>query len=118
VCVWNPGTPIAIPSLDSLFILTILGALVRLPVYPGNASSETPVTSHPRLFLRSEDVPRLRQWATASNPLYHNGLKAVAAEAKASMDAGTIPSADSGGVLVFGPGVRPQTRLSLPLLTR
>jgi hypothetical protein len=29
-----------------------------------------PVTSHPRLWITTNDLPRLRSWATATNPVY------------------------------------------------
>src|ERR1700729_171451 len=34
-----------------------------------------PVTGHPRLWIRQADVARLQGWATASNPMYVNGLQ-------------------------------------------
>ncbi|HEY1011758.1 MAG TPA: hypothetical protein VGE07_03580 [Herpetosiphonaceae bacterium] len=55
-----------------------------------------PVTSHPRLFIRGDDLPRLRQWAVAGNPIYQDGLLAFVSEAKADMDAGRIPQEDGG----------------------
>jgi hypothetical protein len=33
-----------------------------------------PVTNHPRLWLTQDDLPRLRSWAVASNPMYSQGL--------------------------------------------
>ncbi|MBN1667998.1 MAG: hypothetical protein JW862_12960, partial [Anaerolineales bacterium] len=57
-----------------------------------------PVTGHPRLWLRAEDLPRLRSWATASNPLYADGLAPLAEQAKADMDAGHVPDEDGGSV--------------------
>jgi len=36
-----------------------------------------PVSSHPRLWITPSDVPRLRSWATSSNPVYQNGLLPV-----------------------------------------
>jgi len=56
-----------------------------------------PATDHPRLWIRSQDVSRLRSWATASNPLYQGGLAVLAAEAKVDMDAGHVPGDDTGG---------------------
>ena len=43
-------------------------------VIPDDKCDETgpepvPVTMHPRLFLTAADVPRLRSWAVASNPI-------------------------------------------------
>jgi hypothetical protein len=64
----------------------------------------TPVTTHPRLFLNASDIPRLRSWAVASNPLWSNGLAKLAQKARANMDAGKIPNDDTGvagGYAVF-----------------
>ena len=33
-----------------------------------------PVTSHPHLWITTNDVPRLRQWAIGSNPIYQQGF--------------------------------------------
>lgn len=55
-----------------------------------------PATDHPRLWVRSSDLPRLRSWAVAGNPLYENGLASLAAQAKADMDAGLVDG-DEGG---------------------
>lgn len=37
-------------------------------------ASSGPITSHPRLWLTQNDIPRLRSWAVASNPMYQNGM--------------------------------------------
>lgn len=55
-----------------------------------------PVTGHPRLWIRAEDLPRLRSWAADSNPVYRDGLAFLAAQAKADMDAGHLPAEDDG----------------------
>ncbi len=69
-----PGTPAAVPTTG--------------PVVP--------VTSHPRLWLTSADLPRLRSWAVTNNPLFQNGLAVAAANAKADMDANRVPAQDNG----------------------
>jgi hypothetical protein len=71
----------------------------------GTASAETTVIvnpapapealDHPRLWIRSTDVPRLRAWAVASNPMWVQ-LQRLAATAKADMDAGRVPGQDPG----------------------
>ena len=33
-----------------------------------------PVTTHPRLWITVNDLPRLRSWATAGNPVYQQGI--------------------------------------------
>ncbi len=50
------------------------------PVPPG--TPPVPVTGHPSLWLTANDIPRLRSWAVASNPIYQDGLKIVAERAK------------------------------------
>ncbi len=59
--------------------------------------AQAPVTTHPRLWFRADDLPRLRLWAVASNPVFRDGLAPLAARAKEEMDAGTVPRADLGG---------------------
>jgi hypothetical protein len=53
-------------------------------------------TGHPRLWLTDADLPRLRSWATPSNPLFENGLKPLLERAKADMDRGDVPQRDCG----------------------
>jgi hypothetical protein len=38
-------------------------------------SEAAPVTGHPRIWVTAADLPRLRSWATASNPMYAKGLQ-------------------------------------------
>lgn len=54
------------------------------------------LTSHPRLWLSAADVPRLRSWAVASNPLYSQGIQLAAVRAKEAMDRGDVPQRDCG----------------------
>lgn len=51
---------------------------------------------HPRLFVKATDLDRLRSWATPANPVWADGLSALATRAKATMDAGTVPAQDEG----------------------
>ena len=64
----------------------------------GQSAAPTPVAGHPRLWVTGDDLPRLRGWATAANPLWQGGILPVADELKAQMDAGTIPGTDDGGL--------------------
>lgn len=34
-----------------------------------------PATTHPRIWITADDLPRLRSWAVPSNPLYAQGIK-------------------------------------------
>ncbi len=42
--------------------------------YSAIAPVPFPVTTHPRLWITTSDLPRLRGWATASNPIYAQGM--------------------------------------------
>jgi hypothetical protein len=51
---------------------------------------------HPHLWITVQDIPRLRAWASESNPLYSDGLDLLASHARAWMDEGIIPAQDTG----------------------
>ncbi|MBI2567098.1 MAG: M48 family metallopeptidase [Candidatus Schekmanbacteria bacterium] len=53
--------------------------------------SAAPVTGHPRLWVRAEDLPRLRAWATAANPMYQNALLPALQEAINTYDTRFFP---------------------------
>ncbi|MBP7964758.1 MAG: hypothetical protein KBG20_07315 [Caldilineaceae bacterium] len=53
---------------------------------------------HPRLWITTADLPRLRAWANASNPLYRDGLALLAERAKQEMDEKRVPDEDCGNV--------------------
>jgi hypothetical protein len=55
-----------------------------LVAFPAHAN---PAPDHPRLWLNSSDLPRLRSWATSANPMYKDGLLVAANAAKAYTDA-------------------------------
>ncbi|KQV49505.1 hypothetical protein ASC95_18095 [Pelomonas sp. Root1217] len=65
------------------------------------ASNSTPVSGHPRLWLRQDDLARLRSWATASNPMFgtanSGGLMQLATTAANRVENGTVPGQDNGG---------------------
>ncbi len=54
------------------------------------------VTGHPRLWVRAEDLPRLRALANGCNPYYRDGLAVLAETAKQNMDSGNVPGQDTG----------------------
>ncbi len=62
-----------------------------------SAARAAPLADHPRLWVRASDLPRLRSWARDSNPVYHDGLAALAARAVKDMDGGSVPAKDGGG---------------------
>lgn len=63
----------------------------------GSHQARVVATDHPRLWIRKSDLPRLRGWAVASNPVFAQGVGALAAAGKSLMDKGTIPNSDGGG---------------------
>ena len=69
---------------------------------PGSPILATPqqqaISGHPRLWVRAQDLPRLRTWAVNGNPLYRDGLAVLAANAKTAMDNNQVPDTDSGGI--------------------
>lgn len=71
-----------------------LGADAELPAAPAPRAAP-PLTTHPRLWLRADDLPRLRSWATASNPAWSQGLAPLAVRVKADIDAGLVPGDDA-----------------------
>jgi hypothetical protein len=58
----------------------------RLPWLPA-ATPKTVLTTHPRLWLTSADLPRLKSWAVSTNPMYQRGLKATLNLAEADVNA-------------------------------
>jgi hypothetical protein len=73
--------------------------------FPSAGPTPTPVvrgpvsaaTGHPRLWIREEDLPRLRAWATDSNPMWSQALLPRTEEAKAAKEAGNL-AADDGSI--------------------
>ncbi len=65
---------------------------------PAAVASPALAAGHPRLWVRAADLPRLRSWAVPENPVYQQGLKALAERASAEMDAGNLPSGDGGDI--------------------
>jgi len=68
------------------------------PRTPAAAAGKQAAGDHPRLWLTAADLPRLRAWATESNPLYRDGLALLAERAKQEMDEGRVPDQDCGNV--------------------
>jgi hypothetical protein len=53
------------------------------------------LTSHPRLWIRGVDLPRLRSWAVSTNPMWRD-LQNVANLMKSQMIQGIVPQQDDG----------------------
>jgi hypothetical protein len=82
----------------SVFVVLLVGlpAGLRPAIAEVPYAQTVPVTSHPRLWITADDLPRLRSWATDANPMWHDGVAVLAEEATSEMDAGTVPGEDSG----------------------
>lgn len=68
------------------------------PRTPAAPTGSQAAASHPRLWLTAADLPRLRAWASDSNPLYRDGLALLAQRAVQDMDEGRVPDQDCGDV--------------------
>ncbi|MCE9579399.1 MAG: hypothetical protein K8W52_40125 [Deltaproteobacteria bacterium] len=67
-----------------------------------NPEPGTEATDHPRLWIRSADLPRLRGWAVAQNPTWLD-LQRLATRAKDDMDAGHVAEDDGSAHYVSYP---------------
>ena len=76
--------------------LLFAAAVAVLAAWPALAQSPEPVTSHPRLWLTAEDLPRYRSWATDANPLWRDGFWPLVERMTADMDSGVVPGEDPG----------------------
>ncbi len=56
------------------------GATTVTANYSAVAPVPFPVTSHPRLWVTTGDLPKLQSWATASNPIYAQGMAPMLAQ--------------------------------------
>jgi hypothetical protein len=76
-------------SLAAL-VLGAASVLLSGAIGPGCAGDETtdcgnsicPTTGHPRLWLKSADLPRLQGWAKKDNPIWEEGMVPMLAEAE------------------------------------
>lgn len=88
--------PALTPPTPSATLATALPSSPVVTSAPAQPARPAALTSHPRLWLKATDLPRLRSWAVDTNPLYKNGLLALATQAKAEMDGGKVPKDDPG----------------------
>ena len=80
----SPAT--VVPGAATQSSLATAAPPLSTPAAGPTAGRPVPVTTHPRLWLTAADLPRLRSWPVASNPVFQNGLAVAAANAKADMD--------------------------------
>ena len=62
------STTLVMPA-NAVTVTAIYGATANPP-----ATIPFPVASHPRLWITTNDIPKLQSWAVASNPIYEQGI--------------------------------------------
>ncbi|MCU0691480.1 MAG: hypothetical protein MUF54_08765, partial [Polyangiaceae bacterium] len=77
------------PDTTTRVFATPASAFTAIPPTP----MTTPLSGHPRLWLRADDLQRLRSWASSDNVVYAQGLAPLVRDAVANMDAGKVPTA-------------------------
>jgi len=86
------------------FVIKSLGAIAAgWAASMGHAARAQPLTprlatTHPRIWLTEEDLPRLREWASDTNAFWRDGLLPLADTMRDQMDTGLLPEGDEGGV--------------------
>ena len=75
---WS-GATVANPSAASTTLVMPAAYTTVTANFASTASSSIPypVSTHPRLWVTVNDLPRLRSWATSSNQVYQKGLVPV-----------------------------------------
>ena len=59
------STTLTMPAATTTVTANYSGPAAQIPY---------PVSTHPRLWVTTNDLPRLQSWATASNPIYQQGI--------------------------------------------
>ena len=68
------GAVVANPNSANTTLTMASSAATVTANYSAIAAVPFPVTSHPRLWVTTADLPRLRSWATSTNPIYSQGM--------------------------------------------
>jgi hypothetical protein len=72
-----PATPsggATAPVAATSALATVAAPQPASPGPPDASPRGAPLTGHPRLWITAADLPRLRSWATAQNPVWQAGL--------------------------------------------
>ena len=71
---WSGGAPVA-NSFSSVTSFSMPAyAITETASFYTPAPIPQPVATHPRLWITPADLPKLQSWASASNPIYAQGL--------------------------------------------
>ena len=57
-------------TLAAILVTAVLMVAGQAKAPAASCSIPQPVPSHPRLWITTNDLPRLRSWATPTNPVY------------------------------------------------
>jgi hypothetical protein len=68
------GAAVASTSSSATTLIMPAAATTVTATYYTPPTIPFPVTDHPRLWVNSSDLPKLRSWAVKSNPIYESGM--------------------------------------------
>lgn len=77
---WTGGTLANATSPSTTETMPAANDLVTAQYYEASPIAQ-PVATHPRLWITPADLPRLQSWASASNPIYAQGMVPLLAQA-------------------------------------
>jgi hypothetical protein len=77
---WTGAAVASARSASTSIVMPAVATTVTANYYTP-AQIPFPVTTHPRLWVTVQDLPRLRSWAAKTNPIYENGMVPLLAQA-------------------------------------
>lgn len=90
---WTGATVSSSTSANTTLKMPAASATVTAN-YSAVAAVPFPITTHPRLWVTTGDLPKLQGWATTSNPIYGQGMAPLLAQTLATYNNEFFP----GGV--------------------
>ena len=72
---WNGNAPVGNSTSTTTSFTMPSGNVSEAAIFYTPPSLVSPVTTHPRLWITQNDLPRLRSWATPGNAVYQQGLR-------------------------------------------
>ena len=82
----NPNASVTTLTMPAA-ATTVTASYAMLPV-----PIPYPVSSHPRLWVTVNDLPRLRSWATTANPIYQQGMVSLLSQAVSAYQTQYFPN--------------------------
>ncbi len=92
-----------IPSFSRRTVIQGAGAASVLAALASSGSTRAgqatqPVTTHPRLWLTEDALPRIRTFASEDNPLWMGGILPLLDTFEAQVASGVVPAQDDGAI--------------------